>query len=208
MWQSVRDVWLEFNEPLEGRLNFMYLDIRGLVTTGVGNLIDPRELAEELPWETADGSVAAPEQIDAEWDQIKSKLDQAKLGGGTFKRFATLFLPDAEIDRLVFNKLDEMERLLKSRPDFADFDEFPADGQLGLLSMSWAMGPLFKFPKFQSFIADGRWNDAVAECRFQPDSGTIKLRNDRDELLFQNAAAVADPAFGLDPAAVIWPSTP
>ena len=38
--QSVIDRWHEFSEPLEGRVNSMYLDVKGLVTTCVGNLID------------------------------------------------------------------------------------------------------------------------------------------------------------------------
>ena len=35
---------------LEGRLEFMYLDVKGLVTIGVGNLIDSIADAQRLPW--------------------------------------------------------------------------------------------------------------------------------------------------------------
>jgi hypothetical protein len=79
-----------------------------------------------------------------------------------------------------------MESVLKGRAPFADFDNFPADAQLGLLSMSWGMGPMFNFPKFQSFVDTGDWNSAASECRFQPDTGTITTRNDRDQQLFRN----------------------
>jgi GH24 family phage-related lysozyme (muramidase) len=222
MRQSVRDIWTEFNAPLEGRLHFMYLDIKGLVTTGMGNLIDAtgppplrpptdseraasHEQARQLAWQASDGSSASPDQIDAEWDQIKARLDQARFGGGTFGQFATLFISDDEIDRLVFGKLDQMESVLKGRASFADFDNFPADAQLGLLSMSWGMGPMFNFPKFQGFVEAGDWNSAASECRFQPDTGTITTRNDRDQQLFRNAAAVIDQ--GLDPDALVWSST-
>jgi GH24 family phage-related lysozyme (muramidase) len=218
--QSVRDIWTEFNEPLEARLPFMYLDVKGLVTTGLGNLIDAtgppplrpptdsersasHAIARQMQWLTADGSAASPDQIDAEWDQIKERLDQARFGGGTFKRFANLFLGDDEIDRIVFEKLDQMESVLRNRAPFAGFDDFPADAQLGLLSMAWGMGPMFKFPKFQEFVAAGDWNGAATECRFQPDQGTITTRNDRDQLLFRNAGAVIDN--GLDPATLVWP---
>jgi GH24 family phage-related lysozyme (muramidase) len=222
MRQSVRDIWTEFNAPLEGRLPFMYLDIKGLVTTGVGNLIDTtgppplrpptdseraasHELARQLAWQTSDGSLASPDQVDAEWDQIKARLDQARFGGGTFKQFATLFLSDDEIDRLVFGKLDQMESVLKGREPFAGFDDFPADAQLGLLSMSWGMGPMFNFPNFQGFVEAGDWNSAATECRFQPDTGTITTRNDRDQQLFRNAAGVIDQ--GLDRDALVWPNS-
>lgn len=222
MRQSVRDVWTKFNEPLEARLRFMYLDVKGLVTTGLGNLIDatgPPPLrpptdsertashaqARQLLWLTGDGGTATPDQVDAEWDQIKGRLDQARFGGGTFEPFATLFLSDDEIDRIVFDKLNQMEGTLKSRSPFADFDNFPADAQLGLLSMSWGMGPKFNFPKFQAFVAAGEWTSAATECRFQPDTGTITVRNDRDQLLFRNATAIIDN--GLDPEALVWPAT-
>jgi hypothetical protein len=80
--------------------------------------------------------------------------------------------------------------VLKSRPPFADLDNFPADAQLGLLSMSWGMGPMFNFPKFQAYVAAGDWSSAATECRFQPDTSTITIRNAirRDRQPFQDRA--------------------
>lgn len=40
MHPSVRHYFVKFNEPIEARIPYMYLDIKGLVTVGVGNLID------------------------------------------------------------------------------------------------------------------------------------------------------------------------
>lgn len=48
--QAVLDVWNDFNRPLEGRVPYMYLDVKGLVTTGLGNLIDSTADAEQLAW--------------------------------------------------------------------------------------------------------------------------------------------------------------
>jgi hypothetical protein len=71
--------------------------------------------------------------------------------------------------------------------------------------MSWGMGPNFRFPKFQAFVTDGDWAGAATECRFNPDKGTIKTRNDRNQQLFRNAAAVmADES---DPDVLVWPDT-
>lgn len=219
---SVRAIWTEFNEPLEARLPFMYLDVKGLVSTGLGNLIDAtgppplrppndservasHQIARRLLWLTESEEEASGEDVDAEWDQIKARLDQARFGGGTFRQFATLHLSDEEIDRLVFDKLDEMEGVLRRRPPFAGFDDFPADAQLGLLSMSWGMGPAFNFPKFQGFVAAGDWAQAATECRFLPEIGTIVERNDRDQRLFTNAAAVVEQE--LDEDVLIWPDS-
>src|SRR5207244_2818316 len=63
---SIRDGFLAFSRPLEGRVPWMYLDIKGLVKTGVGNLIDPVGLALKLPFvHKADGSPASEVEIRA-----------------------------------------------------------------------------------------------------------------------------------------------
>jgi peptidoglycan hydrolase-like protein with peptidoglycan-binding domain len=41
-------------------------------------------------------------------------------------------------------------------------------------------------------VADGDWASAATECRFQPDVGTIKIRNILDAQSFRNAARVVD----------------
>lgn len=221
MKSSVRSYWLEFNNPLEGRVNYLYLDVKGLVSTGVGNLLDTTRaplsapsdaerasshaLAEQLDWLYPDDSSATAEDVDSAWDTVKARLDLAPHGGGAFRGLTSLHLSDAEIDRVVFAKLDSMESSLRARTPFADFDAWPADAQLGLLSMAWAMGPAFNFPRFQGFAAAGDWASAADECRFNPEVGTIVQRNDRDQQLFRNAAQVADGGF--DPDVLVFPAT-
>lgn len=221
MKDSVRAYWLEFNNPLEGRVNYMYLDVKGLVSTGVGNLIDATRapltapsdeersashtITEQLAWLDSDGSSATSDVVDAAWDTVKARLDLAPHGGGAFRGLTTLYLTDDEIDRVVFDKLDGMESTLKGRTPFADFDDWSADAQLGLLSMAWAMGPAFNFPRFQGFVAAGDWASAADECRFNPEVGTIVQRNDRDQQLFRNAGLVA--AGGYDPEVLVFPGT-
>lgn len=46
MHEMVRQSWMRFNEPLEGIVNFMYLDVKGWVSTGMGNKIDEDRAAE------------------------------------------------------------------------------------------------------------------------------------------------------------------
>ena len=60
MQAVVRNAWRRFNEPLEGLTSWMYLDIKGFVTTGMGNLIDPVPAALALTWHDADGMRASP----------------------------------------------------------------------------------------------------------------------------------------------------
>jgi hypothetical protein len=58
---------------------------------------------------------------------------------------------DAEIDRFVFVKLDDTESKLKRQPDFAAFDNWPADAELALLSMSWSFRTGFGLRMFREF---------------------------------------------------------
>lgn len=213
MKDSVRRYWIEFNLPLEGRVNFMYCDRKGLVSTGVGNLIDATRqamtaptaaeraaslnMANQFQWTAPDGSRADRALVATDWDSVKSHLDKSAQGHRAFKEFTQLTLESEEIDRMIFVKLDEMEGFLKSRNDFTDFDGWPADAQLALLSMSWGMGPAFQFPSFQAFASQADWAGAATECHFLPDEGTIKIRNILDATSFRNAARVVDD--GLDP---------
>ena len=92
MQSAVRSAWRRFNEQLEGLTNWMYLDIKGLVTTGMGNLIDPIEAALRLTWHGADGSTAAPDVVRHEWSRIKTNLAFAHLGASAARRATTLHL--------------------------------------------------------------------------------------------------------------------
>ncbi|MFG1935156.1 peptidoglycan-binding protein [Mycobacterium sp. NPDC048908] len=213
MKNSVRNYWIEFNTPLEGRVHYMYLDWKGWVSTGVGNLIDATQqpmsapsaaersaslaMAGQFGWTTTDGASAGADLIAADWDAVKARLDLAPFGHLAFASLTHLVLSDDEIDRMIFAKVDEMERYLTSRGEFADFDNWPADAQLAVLSMSWGMGPAFNFPNFSSFVAQGDWANAAAECGFQPDQGTIKIRNMLDAQCLRNAARVCSD--GYDP---------
>ena len=50
MHPSVKSVFPSFSTKLEGRVPWMYCDVLGLVTIGIGNLIDPEEAALHLPF--------------------------------------------------------------------------------------------------------------------------------------------------------------
>ncbi|KAB1984181.1 peptidoglycan-binding domain-containing protein [Streptomyces triticiradicis] len=210
MFDSVRNYWIGFNDPLEGRVNFMYLDQKGWVSTGIGNKLDEtaqansapteaereRSLAEarELRWlVNGDGQEATADQVAADWDVVKGHLELAPQGHNAFRPLTSLHLDNDEIDRAVFAKLDQMESTLLSGPEFSDFADWPANAQLATLSMCWALGPtLHGFPKFRLAVADHDWNTAADQCHFTPDEGTIQIRNKLDRHHFLLAQVVAD----------------
>jgi GH24 family phage-related lysozyme (muramidase) len=191
MRQAVRDYFNTFSEKFEGRLPHMYLDVKGLVTTGVGNLIDPIGSALILPWvRKTDGTPATAEDIAQEWNDVKSHQEMAPQGGGAFGSMTQLMITPEAIDNLVLSKLDENERYLKGR--FPQYDNWPADAQLGLLSMAWAMGPGFSFPRFEAAINSRPpdFDRAAVESHIN-DAGNPGLtpRNTANSLLFRNAAS-------------------
>ena len=120
MQSAVRSAWRRFNEPLEGLTDWMYLDIKGLVTTGMGNLIDPIEAALRLTWRGADGSTAAPDVVRHEWSRIKTNLALASWVR-QLRRVATLHLDAADIDTLILDKLDHDEAILRASTGLCRF---------------------------------------------------------------------------------------
>ena len=204
MWDSVRNIWVQFNQDLEGYLDFMYLDRRNFVTTGMGNLIDPHHVAEHLNWyDWRTGEYVSIDDIDGAWHLVKSRTDLSPHGGGAFKNVTTLRITEEEINNLIYSKLDEMESYLKRRPPFTDLETWPADAQLALLSMAWAMGPAFNFPHFQTLASQRLWREAATECRINPDVGAIRTRNNRNQQCFNNAALIEEESG--DPTQLLWP---
>lgn len=189
MKQAVRDVFAEFSTRFEGRVPFMYLDVKGLVTTGIGNLIDPITTGVTLPWLKADGTKASKSEIEAEWRKVKSLQAMRMRGGMAYGAVTSLRLSEAAIDALVVRKANEMEMHLVKR--FKGYDTWPADAQLGLLSMAWAMGPAFKFPKFQAACDALDFRTAAIQCKMnEVGNPGLVPRNKANETLFANSHKV------------------
>lgn len=190
MWTSVGLTYPRFTAQFEGRIPWMYLDIRGLVTIGLGCLIDPSPVALQLPFtHISSGAVASTNEIDHEWRRMKMQLDLAKKGAGAAKLMATLQLSEKAIDDLARARLIQNEKILKTV--FHDFDAWPADAQLAVHSMAWAMGAGFmrKFPKFTAACQMQNWLLAALECKMD-DSNNAGLtpRNAANKKLFLTAA--------------------
>ncbi|HXU19659.1 MAG TPA: hypothetical protein VN788_03640 [Verrucomicrobiae bacterium] len=200
MYPSVQAQFRAFNEPFEGSIPYMYLDVKGLVTVGVGNLIDPVALATALaftfknkPGIATPGAAATPDQIAAEWQKLKSNTSLAQRGHLACAPITDLELADGPLNDLILKRLTQNESFLKRQAPFAQFDTWPADAQLGLLSMAWAMGPAapLNFHHFCAACQNLDFKTAAAQCEMSTagNPGVIP-RNNANQKLFQNAAAV------------------
>jgi GH24 family phage-related lysozyme (muramidase) len=206
MYESVRDAWHSFSEPFEGRVPSMYLDILGLVTCGVGNLIDPVSEALKVPfYRDDDGGRATPDQVRAAWFALKERQDLKRRGVSYARALTRLHMRDEDIDALVASRLASNEAFIcKWLPAFPTI---PADAQLGILSMAWAVGAGFnrKFPTFTKAALAGDWFAAQAACTIREDGNPgVVPRNKANRICFGNAHLVA--TYGLDRAALHWPA--
>jgi GH24 family phage-related lysozyme (muramidase) len=206
---SVVNSFVNWSRPLEGMETGPYTDAEGLVTTGLGNLIDapaagqkmhvncghgtsvpcgqatPTAMARALPWQGG--------SIDADWAKLKAAwpgTQSTACRGITSARLS----PEA-IQSLVSQKMKAIEADLIAH--FPGFAQAPADGQLAAYSMSWAMGTGFAgtWPQFDAAFRAGDYAAAAAQSHMQ--GVGIDMRNLANKLLLLNAAAVTH--LGLDP---------
>ena len=200
MYSAIQSSFPAFSKQFEGRVPYMYVDVRQLVTVGVGNLIDPVQAAQALPFRfknkpgiSTPGSPATPDQIAEEWQAIKNNLSLATRGHTACEPITQLELSDDAIDTLILNRLTQNESFLKRQQWFQGFDTWPADAQLALLSMAWAMGPggPGNFPHFRAACQNLDFSAAAAECKMS-EAGNPGLipRNQANVTLFSNAAIV------------------
>lgn len=198
MRDVVRDAFVPFTAPLEGVVRHMYLDVKALVTVGIGNLIDPIQLALPLPFMRPDGTPAGRDEIAAEWLRLKSDLNAAHKGHRYAATITRLRLTDDGVRDLVARKLAQNDAFLQER--FPGWEEWPADAQLGTLSMAWACGPAFRFARLEAALRKRDWLTAAQECRIDTTNNPgIIPRNAQNAMLYRNAALAEDPAL------LYWP---
>jgi hypothetical protein len=201
MRASVRPAFTAHVERYEGRCSWMYLDTKALVTTGVGNLIDPIGEAVRLPWARVDGTPATEQEIRADWWAIKGTPSLALRGAQAARSVAKLHLTEEAIDELVAGKLEAFWATLLGY--FPGACEWPADAQLGLLLHAWAVGPHAHrrgWPRLSAALDACDWQTAAEEVVIP---GARPARNEAHQLCFRNAAAGADPEVLFYPEAVV-----
>ena len=151
----------------EGSVPHLYLDTRGFVTVGVGNMIPNVEAAQTLAFVRRDGGApAGAEDIAADYDAVKDRPYGQGYTAASFKPHTALDLPETEIDALLDRRIAEFEAGLRS--DFGNYDNYPDRARLGLLDMAFNLGNhglITKFPTFTTAARAGDWTTCAQECR-------------------------------------------
>jgi len=191
---EVREQFLRFSIRYEGYIPWMYLDLKGLVTVGVGYLIDsprmkdPSALATNLPWYDKKGGAVTKDRIQAEWWKVKRRTSLAKAGAAPAEALTDLRLSNKAVEQTTLSRLDTFyEDVLDYYPEMRSW---PVPAQLGVMSMAWAMGPGFPkmYPNFSAHVRARSFLEAAQECTIREagNPGLIE-RNKKNRLLFQEA---------------------
>jgi hypothetical protein len=206
---SVADVFPAFSTRFEGSVSSMYCDVLGLITTGIGCLIDPVVMALTLPWRHGQaGELATQSEIAAAWHELKAQRDKfAKLHFRYAAQLNDLRLSDDAIGDLLRSRLAADETVLRGY--FAKWDSFPADAQLACCSMAWAVGAGWPhiFTNCARAINAGDWVSAALCCDIKTEGNAgVVPRNTQNRLAFTNAAVVQSKGLPLE--RLYWPISP
>ena len=199
MRPAAQQEFVAFVSQYEGVTDWMYLDVKGLVTSGIGNLLEPIALAQALPWTCSYTRAATPTEVTNGWMTVKSRQDLKLLGGGHYKSVCDLRLSKAAVADLVRKRMQDNEDQLSVW--FPAYQDFCADAQMAIMSIAWAVGDNFArtFPRFRAAANAGDWLTAAAESHI---SDGNPARNEANRYLLTMAATSQDPEL------LHWPRLP
>lgn len=212
MKPSVAAIFPEFSAYHEGPVYSLYSDSIGKVTWGIGELCDPVERAYGKPLRKQDGTIASKAEIEADFASIKANLKEAMAKGHKYAYTITALRSNKQdIIESLQKRLAQNDVALTNR--FPEFQEWPADAQLAIHSLSWAAGTGFMFPKLETYLKAQDFLSASKEVVLK---GGYEKRNADNVALLESAAKAK--AGELDPdkinasvhtfAVSSWPSPP
>lgn len=194
--------FIPWTSQFEGHTTFMYLDVRGLVTIGYGNLIDPF-ISPLLDWRDKAGLPVTHSQVVDEWNRVKAMTDKAPLGGMVFRWYTQLRATETSIEALCDAQLESNYSTLRTHW-LPDLDSWPAAAQLALMSWAWANGAnafgTGGWPHFLQACKDKAWDVCATECKISEYKNPgVKPRNVADHALFSHCLTLTDETYDTFP---------
>lgn len=193
------------------------------VRARLNNVVSPAAMAPamSLPWKlkgpgwttknpvALDGIVSQSAIAEA-WTTVKRQNeavpDFSQQGGFKYAGLTALTLDMQAMKDLFTRTLNSFDAsLAKRHPQYATA---PADAQQAMMSMAWANGPNFDFPKFAAAVQARDWAQAAVESYFKGGGGTPDKRTGRNAdnvIMFNNANVVEKGGGDLD--LLIFPGT-
>lgn len=215
-----------FTEPLEGGFAadcmFMVQDLQvatgmGITFTGKNNRNAGLLVAKTLAWVYKSGHPQAgrfcsPGDIERDYDLVLSKEELGRRGPGfladwkamTNCRITPVGLKQG-VRRRVIGNINYVKTQRTGNKYLGDFDTFPADAQLCIISLTWANGNEFGYPMFCKACREADWFEAAKQCGFKSKDNTLPKRQKAQEEMMRNAGCVKLGAASPDP--LSWPTT-
>lgn len=168
----------------EGKVPYMYLDSKSLVTVGIGRMLPDAAAAQQLPFKhRSDGKPATAAEIKTDFDNVKKQPGNQLFT--KYKPFTTLDLSDDDIFALLKTVHDAFQGDL--RKNYKGYDQFPLPARRALTDMVYNLGidKLLAFHHMNASIAKADWSQAANECHR---NGPSAERNDWTKQMFQEAA--------------------
>jgi GH24 family phage-related lysozyme (muramidase) len=147
----------------ETSVPWMYLDTRGLVTVGVGNMLSNLTDAQALAFLHPSGLPAPPEAIGQDFARVRSL--PAGQSCHTYRCPTSLTLPDETISALLTAATTANDTALRTR--IPDYDALPNPAKLALLDMAYNLGTprLFReYPLLLAAVEGQHWLVASQQC--------------------------------------------
>jgi len=170
----------------EGAISHMYLDTRGNVTVGVGQLLSTVDSAKKLRFTVRiSNKLATAAEIETDFNTVKKQ--RAGALAASYKQHTKLDLPTSVIDALLGTRIQEFESQL--RTSLHEYDRYPPDAQLAILDMAFNLGTnglISKFPRLVAAIREKDWNECAS---LSNRVGIGAARNEKTKQLFLAAAA-------------------
>jgi len=148
-----------------------------------------------IKWKRLAGSLVTDAlEIERAWRKIKYSPQQPadpkkQFTASWYQNQANLRL-DPESMRVLFERLAHSNYEAVKKYYFKDFDRWPLDAQLAIMSMSWSGPGLFKtFGTFSTLCNSEDFGLATNQCAIAG-PGTVMERNRINKLLLQNAQVV------------------
>jgi len=220
---TLKEFW-DFTEPLEGGIKadcmFLVQDLQvatamGITFTGKNNRNAGLRMAKALDWVYKPGHPRAglrcdPSDIERDYDVVLSKeaIGQKRPGHlPEWKAMTNCRITKDGLEKAVKAKavgnINYVNTSRKGNQNLGDFDTFPADAQLCVISLTWANGNEFHYPGFAKGCREADWFEAAKQCGFKSKENTLALRQKHQETMMCNAGCVK---LGVaDPDTLHWP---
>lgn len=193
---TFEEMWLDII-AWEGVVPYMYLDTKGYVTVGAGNLlqrIDPASEGDKLaakthPFQNMDaGRAASATEITEAYNKVKTLA--AGLPATEYALRPKIALTDVYIKQLAQERY-EKEFLASAKRGFPDFESYPRAARRGILDVMYNAGASVPttWTKLATAVKARNWTVASTECRTKPQNKE-DTRNEWRKALFLYAAKV------------------